>query len=341
MTVAHSGQISPYLDSLLTLPFVRGASLRVGTGPGQGDALLELVTPRGRRRLLVEETRSHLSRPLVGDLIARSSPRARTPSILFAPYVSPEMGALLASHGLNFVDRAGNCRLNLGGSYVAHIEGRKPRQRGDSPGGLRGPGFRVVFALLAEPRFLNAPARQLAHDSGVSVGTVSNVLRRLEHDRVIVRTKSMWHLVRRGDLVERWIAGYAEGLRPQLLVGRFQTPDADPPSLEARVSGLLDPGEVWAWGGAAAAYRLTQHYRSHETVLHVVTAPVDLSRRLKALPHGAGPLIILGVPGPIAFLGAAPQTVHPLLVYSELLLTGDDRARRAAAEIRDRFLFSR
>jgi hypothetical protein len=30
--------------------------------------------------------------------------------------------------------------------------------------------------------------------------------------------------------------------------------------------------------------------------------------------------------------------VHPLLVYSELILTGDDRAREAATEVRERFL---
>ena len=46
------------------------------------------------------------------------------PLILFAPYVSREMGTALVSDGINFVDRGGNCHVNLGGSYVAHVEGR-------------------------------------------------------------------------------------------------------------------------------------------------------------------------------------------------------------------------
>ena len=303
----------------------------------RGDAMLQLTTPRGRRRLLVEEKRSHLSQALVRDLITRAPSRGTTPLILFAPYVSPAMGALLVSRGINFVDRAGNCHLDLGGRYVAHVEGRKLTRSSDAPGGMRAPGFRLIFALLVEPDLVNAPAREMARASGVSLGTASNVLRRLEHDRIVVRTKSKHHLVRRDDLMERWIAGYAETLRPQLFVGRFHTPDKDPPSLEQRVAGVLGQEEAWAWGGATAAYRLTKHNRSDETVLHVEAAPSDLPKRLKALPHREGRLILLGVPGPLAFRGKAPHTVHPLLIYTELVLTGSDGAREAASELRERF----
>lgn len=203
---------------------------------------------------------------------------------------------------------------------------------------MRAPGFRLVFALLAEPGLVNATVREMARASGVSLGTASNVLHRLEHDRIVVRTKSKRHIVRRDDLVERWIAGYAETLRPQLFAGCFQTPDQDPPSLEERVAGILGPKGTWAWGGAAAAYRLTKHYRSDETVLHVQTASGDLPKRLKALPHRDGRLILLGVPGQLAFRGKLPHTVHPLLIYTELILTGSDRAREAASELRERFL---
>lgn len=338
--MAHSETTSPYLENLLALPFVRKAALRAepGSSDGHVDALLELTTPRGRQKLLVEEKSSHLSRALVGDLIARIGPRQTTPLMLFAPYVSAEMASLLIPRGINFVDRAGNCHLDLGGSYVAHVEGRKLKRPLDAPGGMRAPGFRLIFALLVEPKLLDAPARDMARAAGVSLGTASNVLRRLEHDRVVVRTKSKRHLLRPDDLVERWIAGYAETLRPQLFGGRFETPDRDPPALEDRVAHALGDREAWAWGGAAAAFRLTKHYRSVETTLHLGTGPSDLPKRLKALPHREGRLIILGVPGPLAFRGQAPRTVHPLLVYTELILTGDDRAREAATELRERFL---
>jgi len=337
----RSVQMSPYLEHLLSLPFLSKAVLQPQPRRvGRGDATLELTTPRGRRRLLVEETRSHLSQAVVGDLIARAPSGATPPLILFAPYVSPEMGALLVPRGINFVDRAGNCHLDLGDSYVAHVEGRKPQKSPYAPGGTRAPGFRLIFALLVEPELLNVPARHVARASGVSLGTASNVLRRLERDRIVVRTKSKRHLVRRDDLAERWIAGYADSLRPQLLAGRFETPDADPLRLEKRVEALLGREGTWAWGGAAAAFRLSRHYRSDETVLHVASVASDLPKRLNALPHPAGRLVLLGVPGPLAFRGKVPHTVHPLLIYSELVLTGSARAREAASELRERFLAS-
>jgi hypothetical protein len=340
LNVPRTGRASPYLENLLSLPFLRNAALQAGpdrSGTREG-ALLELTTPRGRRRLAVEEKGSHLGQALVRDVIARASSRATVPLIVFAPYVSPEMAALLASHGINFVDRAGNCHLDLGGEYFAHVEGRRPSQLSAVPGGTRAPGFRLIFALLVDQDLLNVPTRELARASGVSLGTASNVLRRLEHDRIVVRTKSKRHLVRREDLTERWIAGYAETLRPRLLVGRFQTQDKDPRTLEQRVAPLLGTDAHWAWGGAAAAFRLTRHYRSDETLLHLEGATRDLPGRLKAIPHKAGPLLLLGVPGPLAFRGRAPHTVHPLLIYTELMLTGSDRARETASEIRERFL---
>jgi hypothetical protein len=342
LSMPRPTRTSPYLENLLSLPFLRNATLQ--TEPhrkgARGDAMIELTTPRGRRRLSVEEKGSHLSQALVNDVVARASSSATMPLILFAPYVSPEMATLLVSHKINFVDRVGNCHLDLGGTYVAHVEGRKLRQSSDAPGGMRAPGFRLIFAVLVEPDLLNASARELARASGVSLGTASNVLRRLEHERIVVRTKSKRHLVRRDDLVERWIAGYAETLRPQLLAGRFQTPDKDPPTLEDRVAALLGPDETWAWGGAAAAFRLTKHYRSDETVLHVERASSDLPKRLKAIPHSEGRLILLDIPGPLAFRGQVPHTVHPLLIYTELVLTGSDRARETASELRERFLSS-
>ena len=51
-----------------------------------------------------------------------------------------------------------------------------------------------------------------------------------------------------------------------------------------------------------------------------------------------GPLILLRAPGPIAFEGAAPRTVAPLLVYSELLFDGDKRRRETAVEIQRKYL---
>ena len=134
------------------------------------------------------------------------------------------------------------------------------------------------------------------------------------------------------------MAGYATVVRPRLLVGRYRTNDADPETLEERIEKALGETVTWAWGGGAAAMRLTKLYRGEATVLHVDVPPADLARRLRALPAEGGPLTILQGPGRIAFEGALPRTVHPLLVYTELLTARSARARDAAREIQERYL---
>jgi len=138
--------------------------------------------------------------------------------------------------------------------------------------------------------------------------------------------------------MDRWVAGYADKLRPRLLVGRYRAAAKDPIAFEKHTEATLGDDLNWAWGGATAGYRLTQHYRSAITTLHVATPPTTMQRQLNLLPAKDGPITLLGVPGPIGLQGPATHVAHPLLVYTELLVEGDERALEAAAEIRARFL---
>jgi len=100
----------------------------------------------------------------------------------------------------------------------------------------------------------------------------------------------------------------------------------------------LGSSENSRWGGCAAGYRLTHHYRGERMVLHLEAVTPTLRRTLRAVPDAHGPLVILGIPGPAALAGATPDTVHPLLVYAEMLAEHSDRAREAAGEVADQYL---
>ena len=126
-------------------------------------------------------------------------------------------------------------------------------------------------------------------------------------------------------------------LRPKLLLGRFQPQQRARADLEARIEELLD-GQRWAWGGGAAALRLTGHYRGERTVVHVDDGAADLAERLGAVPSPEGPLALLRAPGPLALQGPVDGVAHPLLVIAELYSMTDERAAEAAQEIRERFV---
>lgn len=339
--------LEAHLARLRELPFVRGVRVekpRVEDGP-RADAAIVVETPEGDYPLLVERKRTHLTRAVIENYLTvrRATPGTRAiarrePWILLARYVPRQLGRDLAAVGANFLDREGNCHLNLGERYFVHVEGRIAERKVGEGRGLRAPGYQVLFAILANPDLINEGIVRIGELAGVGKTTVAETLAKLNQDGLVGEVGGRRRLVKPKEILDRWLVGYANAVRPKLLVGRYRTQDADPGQLERRIEQTLGKEMDWAWGGGAAAMRLTKHYRGETTILHVARETPDLPKRLRALRDADGPLLILEVPGPIAFQGRLERTVHPLLVYTELLNAGHDRARETALEIRERYL---
>ena len=302
-----------------------------------GELRLGLSGRQPGARYLVSEKRTHLSYALVDGLLGGIR-RAKAPCVIFAPHVAPHMGRYLAEKKVSYVDAVGNLHLTAddGRTLIAHVEGRSPR-RAASSRGMRLPAHLVTFALLGDRESLAAPVRTLAAKTGVSKTAVADQLQRLTEQGFLVRTKEGLQLLRPGSLLDRWISAYLDTVRPRWLVGRFQTQEADVEKLEHALPPRLT-GLTWAFGGGAAAWRLTRYYRGEETILHVASAPPDLPGRLRALPSASGNLVVLTSSMPLAFKGSVPHVVHSLLIYSELLASLDPRARESAEDFRRQHL---
>lgn len=123
-------------------------------------------------------------------------------------------------------------------------------------------------------------------------------------------------------------------VRPSLLHGKYRTREQDPLKLESVLEKALGERD-YAWGGAAAAYRQTQHYRGQTTVIHGDLG--DALETIEARPAAESPnLLVLGHIG--AVRGNVPHLAHSLLVYSELYQDPNERAREAAQVYSDKFL---
>ena len=340
MKVSQASDLEPYLEHLRALPFVKHVDVRLSDRPADQEegARLSLRTPKGRHDLAIEVETMPLSRSAAQSLVARALRNPVGRWVAFAPYVSQPVGHLLASQDVGFVDQAGNCHIALGQDYLAHIEGRRRPLPSRQGRGLGARSYQVLFALLARPELVTAPIRSLAEAAGVRKTAAADLLRRLKDEGFILRDKAGRRVARPQALMDRWVAGYADKLRPRLLVGRYRAAAKEPFAFENHVEATLGDHPNWAWGGATAGYRLTQHYRSSTTTLHVAGPSTTMPRQLDLLPAKDGPVVVLGLPGPLGLEGPAPHVAHPLLVYTELLVEGDERALEAAAEIRSRFL---
>ena len=322
-----------YAPHALALPFVQTVEPRFH----QGELRWLLHGPDEHASFHVHLHTSHLGWPQVEHLLARSSSE---PTLVLAPVIGAPMGRRLREAGVCYLDLRGNAFVRLGDRYLAHYEGRTSPHKPKIARSLRAPAYQALFALLAQPELAQEPLRTIAHASGVSTQAVVNLLGHLVEQGLMARASSghRWTEHHRRSALSRWLVAWPDLVRPRLWLGSYKPQNQDPEALERELDVHL-AGLPWRLGGAAAAAKLTGHFRSLRTVVHLASPPpADLAKRLRAWPHPTGELTLLGIPGPLALQGATPNTVHPLLVYGELLAEGDERARETAQEIRERFL---
>jgi hypothetical protein len=241
---------------------------------------------------------------------------------------------------LNYLDAHGNCHIEAPRLHV-HVEGKTAPRSPSANKGLRSAAYQVLFVYLAEQDRLSAPLRMVAERAGVSRQPVGDMKHRLLDEGYIFQTRTQvkWHPDRRRDALNLWLHGYESVVRPALLWGTYRPQDATPGDLERRITRVFSApkGTEFRWGGAAAGFRLTGHFRGETTVVHVHAAPHELQRDLSALSDPGGNLVLMDAFGSINWQ-TERDTVHPLLVYSEMLREGSERAREAAQEVYDRHL---
>jgi hypothetical protein len=327
-----------YLANLRRLPSVRKVKAHAGSH-SDWDGILDIATDRAHASLPVEEKRGVLNVAMAERIVSLRH-RSHDRWIVFAPYVTPHLAELLAREHVNFMDEAGNCHLELQPATFIHVAGR-PRVRPASRTGLSTNGYRVLLALLVAPEVANATVRQLAAKAGVSKSTASEALLTLKEMGFLHATRAGKVLDRR-HVLDRWVAGYADRLRPSLMLARYRPADKDLRTLEVKCEGALRRhGIRWAFSGGVAAERLTGHYRGPTTTIHVERSVPELSSELRLAPTADGSVTVLMSPAPVIFDHMPmPGTAPPALVYAELLAEGGERAREAAELIRTKFLAS-
>ena len=337
--------LSRYRPALDEISLIKSYQL-VKSTPGERkhgfDARLRLRTGAGVLELPVQEYRSHLSHGTADHIVARAR-RHTEPVLILALHVGAGLAAKFSATHINYLDAHGNCHIAVPPVYI-HIEGKTsaPTPRADK--GLRSAGYQVLFTYLAQPSLLDAPIRNVAELAGVSRQPVSDMKHRLVDDEYVFETKSATKWFPRGqrEALSLWLHGYDTTVRPSLLWGTFRTQDTDPGQLEHRIQTEFANAAVseFRWGGTAAGYRLSRHYRGERTTVHLHAAPGDIRNRLRALSDPNGNLVLMDAFGPINWHYEG-DTVHPLLVYSEMLNEGSERAREAAQHLHDEYLAPR
>jgi hypothetical protein len=295
----------------------------------QAHARLRFAFPHAERRFDAEVKRT-LNLQTLGQAIERIK-RLPEKALLVTQYVNPNMAERLKHMDIPFLDTLGNAYLNAPPIFIylrGHAPQRFPRERPTRafvPAGLR-----VVFALLCRQELADAPFRMIAQTAHVALGTVAWVLDDLEQlGHLLEMGKHRRRLIHKQQLLDRWVGAYPNQLRPKLLLGKYAAPD--PKWWQHTQIGNFRA----YWGAEIAAARLTGYLKPELATVYTRDLPGRFltTNRLRTDPTGN--VEILKAFWDPTCDWTNPELVHPLLVYADLLATGDPRNIETARRIYD------
>lgn len=246
----------------------------------------------------------------------------KEPLLLVTRYVNGEMAEQLKQDEIEFIDTAGNAYINHPPLYI-FIKGNRPTDIVAHPPLKRAfyaTGLRVIYAFLCNPGLENKPYRDIATEAGVALGTVGWLMRELkELGFLLDMGKQGNKIIMKGNLFQRWLAAYPEKLRPKLLLGRFRGDN------NWWQHTTLNPINA-QWGGEVAAAKLTKYLKPELVTIYTTPQYLNnllIDNRLRKDP--AGDVEILERFWQPVETWPYEDMVHPLLVYADLIATGNQR----------------
>jgi hypothetical protein len=226
--------------------------LTVAVEPGGTDRRVDAILQFGNQREPVAvEFKSRANAATARQLVELAK-TLDLPLLLVAGETTDEARAILEQHRIGVVDGFGNAHLDFP-SLLVHLEGRRqPRAIAKAaPARLRGKAGLAAQALLIHTDKAWR-VRDLAEETGISVGLAHRVLARLEDEGIVVSEGSGPRQVRRVEnpaaLLDLWTEEQDE--RPVRTPGYLLA--RTPGELIRRLGGNLDHAEIdYALTGAA------------------------------------------------------------------------------------------
>jgi len=296
-------------------------------------ALLEADTPTGAVRFAAEvrTVRHFATLAMAQEQLAALEPGNHP--LLVAPYMTRALAERCRALQLPFIDTAGNAFIHIPGLTIFVTGEPRPETLQEDPKhrAYTTVGMKVIFALLCQPELADGTYRRIAQAAQVALGPLGPVLKDLQNRGYLVEREKKKVLVHTRDLLEAWITRYPETLRPKLFRDRYQ---AD----TRRLLELNLPAHKAFWGAEVAAERLTGYLKPEHFALYVRgdDKPLLTAARMRLDRNGNTELLQAFWDFPAD--PAHPDLVPPLLIYADLMATGDGRNLETARLVYERFL---
>lgn len=295
----------------------RSKSKIINGEPANGE--LKIHAPQTAVEYLLNlQLQGNLTSATLGNLAVELTGQAEK-TVLVTNYVTPEQAERLRQLDIPFFDAAGNAYFSEPGLFVL-ITGKKVKEEKERPLRLFRPvSLKVLFLLLGYPEYMQKDYRTIAERVGVSLGAVSETFEDLRKNHYLLLPKKNERiLTRTSELLKKWVEAYVNRVRIDSRFGRFRTDKVQGRWWEDVKIKDFDA----VWGGEIAAEKLTRHLKPEMVTIYADSPIPKFQSRFGLRRDVGGNIEIIKKFWQMLEEG---ETAHPLIVYADLVATGDER----------------
>jgi hypothetical protein len=282
-------------------------------------------------RVIAKSSVRNSNSGLVISQIEQLRQNSYQPNLLVSEYVAKNVANEFKKRGINFLDCAGNAFIKNGNLFIS-IDGQKAvrKEKTNQSRAFQEAGLKIIFTILASPQSLQLPYRKLAEIADVSIGSLSYVMSELEVLNYLLKANNRKVLKNHEHLLERWVTAYNEVLRPRMFRKRMKFIQIEHDNAWKSLTNLKLTHPV-LWGGEPGAVLSGANLRPEKFILYSNNALSEIAKAFKMVPDLKGEIEILQKFW--TFDESEKRSVPPLLVYSDLMLSGSGRNAEIANHI--------
>ena len=297
----------------------------------QNDACLDILLNDVKYKFIIELKNNITTNYLIG-LQPLVQNNINVNYIVITDYANAKIREMAQKAGLNYLDTAGNAYIKLNNLFVKidgkHkiIEAEKQKNRAFTNTGLK-----VLFYFLYNPENVNKTIREIAAETTTALDTVHKTINALIQMKFLMKVNNNeYQLIKYKELLDLWIHDYEIKLKNKLYLGTFRFAKKDDEK-NWRTQNFMDTQTLW--GGENAGAILTNYLNPEIFTIYTELNKNELAMYYHILPDTNGKIKIYTKFW--KFEQQQTNIVPALLVYADLINTGDDRCIETAKNITD------
>ncbi|HPX44105.1 MAG TPA: type IV toxin-antitoxin system AbiEi family antitoxin [Bacteroidales bacterium] len=257
------------------------------------------------------------------------------PLLVIAETIFPKIRNLLKENKIGYIDLNGNVNIEAD-NIMIKVEGNREKRHYPEKHGraFTKTGLKATLLFLLNAEKINDTYREIARNAGIAIGNVKLILDDLTEGGFLLRKDGKkFKLTNKKDLLQKWITGYNDKLKPTLFLGNFRFIEADDFNKWKELK--IDGGNT-CWGGEAAGNIYTGYLLPQILTLYTNEKKLDLIKNYRLVPDNNGNVTVYEKFW--RFGQENEKVVPPIIAYADLLETNDRRCIETAQKIYEQHL---